>query len=137
MYSSAVVNGYGAPGVEHATSRGPKWAWHVPCENYPLSRGFHNGIWNWHGGEQSLCVGMQRVLVQLVTVGYLGNLTQVHHHYPVTYVTYYGEIVGNEEVGQIELRLKFLQEVYKLGLNGHVQGGYWLVTGYEVGPYRS
>ena len=117
-----VVDGYRTPRMEHASGRWPKRAWHVSRKDYALSLGFHYGVRDWHRGEQRPCVGMQRVLVQLVAVCDLSYLAQVHHHYAVADVAHHRKVVGHEEVGQVELRLKLLQEVYKLSLNGHVQG---------------
>ena len=48
---------------------------------------------------------------------------------------YYGQIVGNEEVGELQLLLKVLKHIHHLGLNRYVQGGYGLIADDELRLY--
>src|SRR3972149_10971351 len=71
---------------------------------------------------------MERVLIQLFGSGYLYNTSQVHHGYAGADVAYHGEVMGDEEIGQPQALLEFLQEVDDLGLNRDVQRGNRLVA---------
>ena len=51
---------------------------------------------------------------------YLDQLAEVHHADTIGDVRDYREIVGDEEVRQVELPLEPLQQVEHLGLNRHI-----------------
>ncbi|MNC40884.1 hypothetical protein D3C75_896250 [compost metagenome] len=40
---------------------------------------------------------------------------------------YHGQVMGNEQIGQIPLALELLEQVNHLGLNGYVQSGDGLI----------
>jgi len=61
------------------------------------------------------------VPVQLPGVGHLRHLAQVHDGHPVRDVLHDREVVRDEEVGEVELRLQPLQQVDDLRLDGDVQ----------------
>ena len=75
---------------------------------------------------------MQRVCVQLLCVGHLHYLAHVHHRHAVGDVLDHAQVMGDEYVGQIKVRLQVLQQVQRLRLNGHVEGGYRFVTDDEA-----
>src|SRR5205814_8491674 len=58
----------------------------------------------------------------------LHDLAQVHDRDPVRDVLDDGQVVGDEQVGQLELRLQVFQQVDDLGLDGDVEGGDRLVA---------
>ncbi len=71
--------------------------------------------------QQRLGVGMQRVLVEVVAVGDLDDLADVHHRHAGRDVADHREVVGDEEKGQTELILEVLQQVDHLCLNRDVE----------------
>ena len=64
---------------------------------------------------------MLRVHVQLVAVGELDGLAEVHHHHPVGDVAHDVEVVGDEDVREPELFLQVLEQVEDLRLNRDVE----------------
>ena len=79
---------------------------------------------------------MQRVVVDLVGLGQLHHLAQVHHGDAVGDVAHHQQVVGDEEVGQAQLLLEVVKHVDDLRLNGHVQRGDGLVADDELGIDR-
>jgi hypothetical protein len=57
----------------------------------------------------------------------LGHLAEIHDHDPVAHVAHDVEVVGNEDVGQVELRLEVVEQVQHLSLDGLVERGDGLV----------
>jgi hypothetical protein len=70
---------------------------------------------------------MARVLVQLRDRRQLDELAQVHHAHPVADVLDDRQVVGNEQVGQLELVAQLDEQVEDLGLDRDVEGGDRLV----------
>ena len=58
---------------------------------------------------------------------------QIHDAHSVGDVLHHGQIVGDEQVGQLVLLLELLEQVDDLGLDGHVQGGHRLVADHKLG----
>ena len=46
------------------------------------------------------------------------------------------QVVGDEQIGEVEFVLQIHENVQNLGLDGHVQGGYRLVGDDELGLHR-
>jgi hypothetical protein len=51
----------------------------------------------------------------------LNDTTEVHDSNPVAHVLYNGQIVRDEEVGEIQFLLQLVQEIDHLGLHGNVE----------------
>src|SRR5205807_6097661 len=83
--------------------------------------------------EQRLRVRVQRVGVDLFGVRDLDDLAEVHHGDPVAQVADDRQVVGDEQVGQVELVLEVLQEVHDLRLDRDVERGDGLVGDDEGG----
>ncbi len=66
----------------------------------------------------------------------LDDLAQVHHRDRVAHVGDGGEIVGDEQIGQPQLRLEVAQEVEDLRADGHVERGHGLVQHDQPGRQR-
>src|SRR5881628_1439099 len=64
---------------------------------------------------------MLRVRVELLRRRDLDDLAEVHHRDARRDVLDYGKVVGDEEVGEPELRLEVLEQVDDLRLDGHVE----------------
>ena len=84
------------------------------------------------GGQQRLGVRMLGIAEQLLGLGQLDHLADVHHAHPVGDVLDDAEVVGDEQVGEVEFGLQILQQVEDLRLDGHVEGGHRLVTTDEL-----
>src|SRR5947199_2231158 len=95
-------------------------AWHVALQQDPLA--LHGRVRDGYGGEERLGVRMLRVRVELLGRSDLDDLPEVHDGNARRDVLDDGQIVGDEEVGEPELRLEVLEQVDDLGLDGHVQG---------------
>ena len=48
----------------------------------------------------------------------------------------HAQVVGDEQIGEVEFVLQIHENVQNLGLDGHVQGGYRLVGDDELGLHR-
>lgn len=76
---------------------------------------------------------MGRTAVNLCLGAHFHHHAQIHDQHPVAQVLDDPQIVGNEEIGQLELCLQILNQVHHLSLDGHVQGGHRLVADDELG----
>src|SRR5438105_2423944 len=78
-------------------------------------------VWNRNGGKQGLGVRVLRAAVGADAVGYLDDLAEVHDHHPVADVAHDREVMGDEEIRELQLLLKIFEQVDDLGLDRHVQ----------------
>jgi hypothetical protein len=60
---------------------------------------------------------MQWLLVEIIAVGKLNYLAQIHHGNSIADMTHDTKIMSDKEVGEIEPILKLLKKVDRLGLN--------------------
>ena len=95
----------------------------VAGEDNALTGGLDYGVGDGDGGEKSSGVGVLGVSVELVPAGYLDDLAQVHDRDPVGDVPHDGQVVGDEEVGEVEALLEGAEQVDYLSLNRNVEGG--------------
>lgn len=85
--------------------------------------------------EESLGIGVEGVLEDVLLVTELNHSTKIHNAYLIRDELNYRQIVRNEEVGKVHRLLKLLQKIDYLCLNGNVERGYGLVTYDELGIY--
>src|SRR5438270_7639461 len=83
--------------------------------------------------QQSLSIGMTGSPVDVVPRADFDDLAQVHDRHAIGDVAHDREVVGDEQVGQLQLVLQVLQQVDDASLNRHVEGGHRLVEYEEVG----
>ena len=76
---------------------------------------------------------MERLGVEVVRGLDLDDLAEVHDRDPVGDVADDGEVVGDEQVGQPEVRLEPLEQVDDLRLDRHVEGADRLVADDDLG----
>src|SRR5215475_5063291 len=119
--------------MEHTSSWRIQRAGHLSREEYPLSLHVYYRVGYGYGGQERLGIGVERVSIDLVPLRDLDDVAQVHHRHPIADVPYHRQIVGDEQVRQVELLLQLLQQVDDLGLNGHVQRRHRLVTHNKLG----
>src|SRR6266852_3211385 len=116
------------PRVEPA----PRWRVHrrrdLPLDQHRLAPPLDQRIRHGNRRQQRLRVRVLRVLVNVDAVGDLHHLPQVHDRYPVRQVPHHREVVGDEQVRQLELFLEILKQVDDLRLNRDVQRRNRLVT---------
>src|SRR5436190_511979 len=74
--------------------------------------------------------------IQLITICQLHNFSQVHYCDTISYMTNNAEVMGDEEVGQIELLLQALQQVEYLRTNRDIQRGNRFIGNYQFGVDR-
>ena len=60
---------------------------------------------------------MLRAGVEHVRGGYLDDLAEIHHPNPIAEVLHHGQVVGDEQVGQVELRPQVRQQIQDLRLD--------------------
>jgi hypothetical protein len=71
---------------------------------------------------------MTAITMNGFTIRGLHDSAQVHDRYAVGDVLDHGEIVGDEEIGQVELALQINQQIENLALDGNVERRDGLVT---------
>jgi len=84
-------------------------------------------------GERQMDDGMQWLAEQLRGIRCLHQLAQVHHRDLIGEELHHRQVMGDKEIGQVELRLQILQQVQDLSLDGHVQRGHRLPAPDETG----
>ncbi len=75
---------------------------------------------------------MLRVGVELVAVGDLGDAAEIHHRDAVGDVAHHREIVGDEQVAELEPRLQVLEQIHDLPLDRDVERRHRLVADDEA-----
>ena len=90
-----------AAGVEMAAFRRVHRARHVALQADPLA--LHLRVRHRHGGEQRLRVGVLRVAVEIAGPGEFDDAAEIHHRDAVGDVLHHGEIVRDEQIGEVQL----------------------------------
>src|ERR687894_515521 len=122
-----------AAGVEGASLRRVRRGGDVAREDYAAALPLLLGVGDGDGREERVSVGVARLAVEPPAVRDLHYLAEVHHRHPVRDVLDHREGVGDEDVGEVELLLQVLQEVYDLGLDRDVQRAHRLVADDQPG----
>ena len=73
------------------------------------------------GRQQRFGIRVLRIIVQLLGLGHLDQIADVHHRHPVGDMLDHAQIVGDEQIGEIELLLQLLQQVQHLSLDRDIQ----------------
>ena len=74
---------------------------------------------------------MKRILKDILLISVLYQVSKIHYTYVIGNMLYYRQIVGNEQIAQLVLFLKFIQKIDNLSLNGYVKCRYRLITYYK------
>lgn len=104
-----------------ATARGRiNRAGHISLEN----DSFLLMVWigHRHCGEKRAGIRVFGVAVDRLTRRDFYDLAEIHDRYPVADMLNHSEIVRDEEIGELHLLLKLLEQIDNLGLNGDIQG---------------
>src|SRR5918995_1459321 len=94
---------------------------YVSGDNYALPLALLLGVGDRDCREQRGGVGVAWIAIERRLVGDLHDLAQIHHGHPVRDVLDHGEVVGYEDVGQVEFPLEVLQQVDDLRLDRDVE----------------
>jgi hypothetical protein len=132
----ARVEHLGAAGPEVAAARRIERARDVALEDDPLPLPLAAGVGDRHRRQQRLRVRVLRLARQPLGVGDLDDPTQVHDGDAVADVLDGRQVVGDEQVGQVELVLQPLHQVEHLRLDRDVERGDRFVGDDEVGLAR-
>ena len=79
---------------------------------------------------------MHRIVEQLIRLGQLDDLAEIHHRDTMAEMAHHAQIMGDEQISQIELLSQILQQVDYLGLDRHVEGRDRLVADNEFRSHR-
>ena len=85
------------------------------------------------GVEQHARVGVARGVEQGVLVGQLHQAAQVHHAHLVAHMAHHGQVVADEQIGQLALALQVFHDVEHLRLHRHIQRAGGLVADQKLG----
>jgi len=107
--------------VEATARRRINRGWDLAGEQDRLSIALHDRVRNRYRAEERLRIWVLVMLVNVCSVRDLNHLAEVHDGDSVRKVSHHGQVVGNEQVCELELALEVLKEVDDLGLDGNVQ----------------
>src|SRR6266849_6995607 len=105
-----------AAGPEPAARRRVHRRGDVALQDHTLASPLDDWVRDRNRREQRAGVGMARPPVQLPARSDLDDLAQVHDRYSIRDVFDDREVVGDEQIGQVELRLQPLEQVDDLRL---------------------
>lgn len=108
-------------------------AGHFTGEDDARAAPFEFGVGDRYGGEEGLCVGMQRRGIEVGGRGNFNDISKIHDGDSGGEVFDHAQVVGDEEVGEAELFLEVFEEVDDLRLDGDVEGREGLVADEEFG----
>src|ERR1700730_1701697 len=74
--------------------------------------------------------------VQVLDLGHLDDLAEVHHSDAIADVLHHGEVVGDEDIREPEFALQVLEQVDDLRLDGDVERRHRLITDDELRVQR-
>jgi len=72
---------------------------------------FRLRVWHRNGREKRQGIRMQGMVKELVTVGQFDDLPQIHHRHAVAEMPHHAQIVGNEQIGEMELLAQILERI--------------------------
>jgi len=105
--------------MKNAARRKLYWGGHFSFEP---DMAFFPYTYDRNGAQKSLCVGMSGVREQRVCKSELTYGPQIHDCNTGADVFDYGQIMGNEQVGQSPVFLSIHEQIKDLGLDRYIQG---------------
>src|SRR6266852_5139874 len=124
----AFLAGDRTAGMENAARRRGQGRGNLALEGARRTRALDLRIGDRRGVEQRLGVGMRRMGVELVAVGDLHQMAEIHHRNSIRDMPHHRQIVGNEQKAEIEPRLQVLEQVDDLALDRDVERGDRLIA---------
>jgi hypothetical protein len=125
----ALRHGLGTARVEMAAARWMGRGWQIAGQADDLASGV--GVDLRHRRQQRPGVGVLRGFQDLVDRAFLDDAPQVHDRDAIRQVGHDGEVVRDEQVGQPQCVLQFLQQIEDLRLHGDVQRAGRLVADHQ------
>ncbi|MPM20519.1 hypothetical protein SDC9_66949 [bioreactor metagenome] len=116
--------------MEHTALGRVGGAGHVPLQTDALL--FGGRVLLRDRGEERLRVGVEGTAVNRFRPSRFHNAAQIHHADAVADMPHHVKIVGNEQIGELQVPLKPHEKVENLRLNGDVQRGDRLVRHHEA-----
>src|SRR5712691_7617211 len=107
--------------VEAAPRRWVHRRGHVARQDDPLAFRLDRRVGDRYRGEQRLAVRVEGTFVEVDPVRELDDLPEVHHCDAVADVTHHGQVVRDEQIGQLEAVLQLFEKIDDLGLNRDVK----------------
>ena len=95
----------GATGAERTAGGSVERTGNVAVENDSLVCSRDLGIGNRNSRDQRLGIGMERMVINFISVSKLDHLTEIHNGDAIAYVPYYEQIVSDEKIGETKLFL--------------------------------
>jgi len=125
-FGRAACLGIGTAGMEMTARRRFDRAGNITLQNGLLASDGRVG--DGYRRQQRLGIGVLRVGKQGFLVGVFDDFAQIHHRDAMADVFDHGQIMGDEQVRQVQLRLQIHQQVNNLGLDRDIKGRDRLVT---------
>src|SRR5580704_15129755 len=132
----ADILGTRAAGAEDAARRRLRGARYVPLEHDSFAHALDVWIRDRNGGDERARIGVELCAVDLVLGLDFHYLAEIHHGDAIADVPHHAQIMGDEEVGQSQPILQFIEQVDDLRLDRHVEGGDGLVADDEARAER-
>ena len=76
---------------------------------------------------------MLGIVIKFITIRHFHNFAQIHHRHFLAEVANHTQIVGNEQISQVEFFPQVFQQVDDLGLDRNIQGRNCFITDDEFG----
>ena len=110
-----------------------KGAGNLPCQNDFLPDQI--GMGRQGGGKKSFGVRMGPIGENEFRRALLNDLSQVHHPDGMAHIPHGRQVMGDEQVGNAQLKLQILEEIHDLGLYGDIEGRYGFIEDNQRGPH--
>ena len=62
------------------------------------------------------------------------HIPQIHHTDPVAHISHHPQIMGDEQISQVEFAMQFFEQIQNLSLDGDIQGRGWLIQNQQLRP---
>ena len=122
-----------AAGGEAAPYGWVDWARRIALEADALATPLGRRVGRRHRRQQGPGIGMARVREQGHAVRLFDNLAQVHDRDLAAEVLHHSQVMGDEQVGQVEIALQVAQQVDDLCLNGDIESRHRLIAHDQIG----
>src|SRR5262249_60626844 len=106
----ALLDGDRAARMKDAARRRIDRAGHLAAYGLEGALGLDGRVRHRHRAEQRLCVGMERMIEQLVAFGELDDAAEIHDRDALTKMPYDRQIVRDEQIGEVELVAQIFQQ---------------------------
>ena len=133
---STRLDDHWAARAEATTRRWVRGAGQVAAENDALAGALDIGVGDRYGGKECAAVRMGCRVKNALPARRLDDAAKIHYGDLIADMTDDRQIVGDEDVGEAELPLQFLQEIDDLRLDREVERGDRLITDDQFGIDR-